>query len=106
MDRNRNRGSRADWSWLPAAMPEVARLLAAERAKLGNDHVNACWRDGVLAMQPGRFFAAEGALTVGVPTAAQVVEWYEPSDPATAPRAVLHLAQPTTSPAVGAGHVA
>lgn len=58
-----------DWSWLPAKMPGVARLLAEKRAELGNEWVNTCWRRGVGAQEPGWFFASEGALAVGTPWA-------------------------------------
>jgi hypothetical protein len=56
-----------DWSWLPAQMPGVAKLMAEKRAKFGNEHVNECWKRGVLMREPGWFFAAEGALMVGTP---------------------------------------
>lgn len=95
-----------DWSWLPKAMPKVSQLLAAERAKHGAEHINACWRQGVVHEVPGHFFAAEGAVTIGAPTAAQALDWYEPADRSQRAEAVLHLAQPTPSPAAGAGHVA
>lgn len=55
------------WSWLPAFMPGVAKLLAEKRRELGNDHVNICWANGVVSAQPGWFFAREGPLAVGVP---------------------------------------
>lgn len=55
------------WGWLPTQMPGVARLIAEKRAKWGNDHVNECWRRGVLNMEPDWFFAREGALAVGAP---------------------------------------
>ena len=56
-----------DWSWLPAQMPKVARLMAENRAKLGKKHVAECWRRGVVNGEPGWFFAREGVLAVGVP---------------------------------------
>lgn len=58
---------KADWAWLPAAMPGVARLIADRRKRQGAAHVNECWRQGVLLMEPGWFFAWEGALAVGTP---------------------------------------
>jgi len=83
-----------DWSWLPKAMPEVAKLLAAKRARLGAEHVQACWRLGVLHEVPGHFFAAEGGVTVGSPTPAQWLDWYEPPSGAQRPVAVLYIAEP------------
>lgn len=55
------------FGWLPAAMPGVAKLMAEKRRVLGNAHVAECWQRGVLKMEPGWFFAREGALSVGVP---------------------------------------
>lgn len=62
MDRGQ---SKSNWAWLPAAMPQVARLIADKRAKLGNAWVNECWKRGVLDGEAGWFFAGEGALMVG-----------------------------------------
>lgn len=56
-----------NWSWLPAHMPAVAKLLAEKREQVGAEWVNTCWRNGVVEAQPGWFFAAEGALAVGTP---------------------------------------
>jgi hypothetical protein len=64
MDR---KDSGKSWGWLPAQMPGVARLIAEKRRLLGDAHVNACWRAGVVEMKPGYFFAREGALAVGTP---------------------------------------
>lgn len=55
------------FEWLPAYMPGVAKLFNEQRAKLGREHVNECWRRGVLQKEPGWFFAREGALAIGVP---------------------------------------
>lgn len=88
------KGSAAEnWAWLPARMPGVARLMADKRRELGNAHVNACWRRGVVDMQPGWFFAREGALWVGVPPtepdfAAFVAQQF------TSTQAVLYLRLP------------
>lgn len=67
MDKGRDEGKRARWDWLPSAMPGVARLIKEKRAKLGDAHVNECWRRGVVLREPGWFFAREGALAVGTP---------------------------------------
>lgn len=61
-----------DWRWLPTQMPGVARLMREKRAELGAEWVNTCWRRGVVEMQPGWFYAAEGALAVGTPWADDV----------------------------------
>lgn len=58
---------RKDWSWLPAQMPRVSALIKTKRAEWGDAHVNLCWRRGVVELQPGWFFAREGALAVGTP---------------------------------------
>lgn len=62
---------KVNWSWLPAAMPGVAKVMAERRAKLGDAHVDECWRRGVVKREAGWFFAREGALAVGTP-------WNEP----------------------------
>lgn len=64
MDKGKTGGK---WSWLPAAMPGVARLLAEKRRLLGDAHVAECWRRGVVELEPSWFFAREGALAVGTP---------------------------------------
>lgn len=61
------RVEKADWSWLPARMPGVARLIRERRAELGDAHVNECWKRGVVQREAGWFFAREGALAVGTP---------------------------------------
>lgn len=60
-------GGEPRWSWLPAHMPGVARLMLEKRRALGNEHVNECWRRGVVHGEPGWFFAREGPLAVGTP---------------------------------------
>lgn len=60
-----------DWKWLPAAMPGVAQKIAEKRKTMGSEHVNLCWRRGVVEGTPGWFFAREGTLAVGTP-------WDEP----------------------------
>lgn len=65
MDKGEGKAGR--WSWLPAFMPGVARLMAEKRQALGKAHVDECWKRGVVQCEPGWFFAREGALAVGVP---------------------------------------
>lgn len=60
---------RRRFDWLPIEMPGVARLVKEKRAQHGDQHVNECWRRGVLNREPGWFFAREGALAVGTPWA-------------------------------------
>lgn len=67
MDKNQKKS----WDWLPAEMPGVARLMKEKRRLLGDAHVNECWQRGVTGLEPGWFFAREGALAVGTP-------WDEP----------------------------
>lgn len=56
-----------NWSWLPAAMPTVSKMMKEKRALYGDSHVDECWRRGVLLGEPGWFFAREGAIAVGSP---------------------------------------
>jgi hypothetical protein len=62
MDKATNR-----WSWLPAMMPGVARLMAEKRTQFGAAHVAECWRRGVVLGEPNWFYAREGAIAVGTP---------------------------------------
>ena len=64
MDKRKDSGK---FGWLPQAMPEVARLVAERRRRLGDAHVSECWRRGVVEMEPGWFFAREGAIAIGTP---------------------------------------
>lgn len=64
MDKAKSQGG---WSWLPEKMPGVAKLMAERRQQFGAEHVNQCWRMGVVELQPGWFFAREGALAIGTP---------------------------------------
>lgn len=64
MDK-KSQGKENRFAWLPAAMPGVAKLMAEKRRLLGNEHVAECWKRGVLKLEPGWFFAREGALAVG-----------------------------------------
>ena len=66
MDK-KSQGKENRFAWLPAAMPGVARLMAEKRRLLGNEHVAECWKRGVLNLEPGWFFAREGALAIGTP---------------------------------------
>lgn len=61
--------TKQSFGWLPAQMPRVAAMMKTRRAKDGDAHVNECWRRGVVAGEPGWFFAIEGGLAVGVPAA-------------------------------------
>lgn len=69
MDSSKTSLPNRSWKWLPEQMPRVAALIAARRKEVGDAHVNECWRRGVVLLEPGWFFAVEGALAVGVPAA-------------------------------------
>lgn len=62
-----NESKKADWSWLPAVMPGVQRLMADKRKAVGDAHVKECWRRGVVLREPDWFYAREGAVAVGTP---------------------------------------
>lgn len=64
------------WSWLPAHMPGVQKLLAEKRKEWGDAHVNQCWQHGVVLREPGWFFAREGPLTVGTPENDEMLAWF------------------------------
>lgn len=59
--------TRLNWGWMQQHMPKVVALLKEKREAGQGAHINECWRRGVLAGEPGWFFAAEGAVSVGVP---------------------------------------
>jgi|RhisoiCoNPM_1038542.scaffolds.fasta_scaffold19125_2 hypothetical protein len=82
-----------DWSWLPAAMPGVARLVADKRRVLGDAHVNECWRRSVVLLEPGWLFAREGALTVGTPWDDPVIANFAALN-VTASQALLVIREP------------
>ena len=63
---DKRQGKKQSWEWLPAQMPGVAGQLADKRREVGPEWVNECWKRGVINREPGWFFAAEGALMVGV----------------------------------------
>jgi hypothetical protein len=64
------------WNWLPMQMPRVAVLIAERRQQHGAEWVAQCWQRGVVAGEPGWFFAAEGSLTLGRPVNGEVVLGY------------------------------
>lgn len=66
-------GKNLSWSWLPAFMPVVARLIQERRAADGAAWVAHCWRESVVQGKPGFFWAAEGAVAIGVPVDVQMV---------------------------------
>lgn len=68
--------SKSRWDWLPQQMPRVSALIAERRQKHGAEWVSQCWQRGVVAGEPGWFYAAEGAIAVGTPLSAEVVTTY------------------------------
>lgn len=61
-----------DWSWMQQHVPGVVAQLREWREAGEGEHLNACWRHGVVRLEPGWFFAREGAICIGVP--------WEPAD--------------------------
>lgn len=86
-------GKGGNWAWLPAVMPGVARLIAEKRRALGHAHVNECWKRGVGNLEPGWFFAREGAVWVGVPPTEPDFATFV-AQQFTATQAVLYLRLP------------
>lgn len=68
--------SKMDWSWVKLFMPGVTRLMGEKRAEFGPEWIGQCWRAGVIEQKPGWFFAAEGALTIGMPWDDEVIDMY------------------------------
>ena len=95
--------AKRDWSWLPAAMPTVASLIADQRKTHGAAWVSECWRRGVSQGEPGHFFAAEGALMVGTPASAEMlVKWFELRQKLPG-SSIVHMPAPPTGQQ-GGGH--
>ncbi len=69
------------FAWLPQFMPGVAKLIREKRAQMGDAHVNECWRRGVMAGEPGWFFAAENRLSVGIPPVGMAEAFFEQIHP-------------------------
>ncbi len=80
-------------------MPRVAKLIAEKRRTLGADHVNECWKHGVLQREPGWFFAREGGLAVGMPWDDWATVW---ADVDRRDQVLLVLRNPELEPAHGA----
>jgi hypothetical protein len=55
------------WAWMEEHMPTVVQQLKRKRAEGLGPHINECWRRGVLQLEPGWFYAGEGAVSIGVP---------------------------------------
>lgn len=68
MDTDSGKAKKGRWDWLPLEMPGVARLMREKRREFGAEHVAECWKRG-MAGEPGFFFAREGALAIGTPSA-------------------------------------
>lgn len=54
-------------------MPRVVAMLKEERRAGRGEHVDDCWRRGVIGAEPGAFWASEGTVSIGVPPAQQLV---------------------------------
>ena len=64
------------WSWLPDFMPKVAGMIQERRKQDGAEWVAHCWKQSVVLGKPGFLWCAEGALAVGVPVDAKLVEMH------------------------------
>lgn len=71
------------WAWLTTRMPRVAELIRARRTELGKEHVDECWKRGVVGREPGWFFAWEAGLGVGAPWP-EALQLVADADPDTA----------------------
>lgn len=57
--------SKLEWNWMVHFMPGVVAQVREWREAGESEHINECWRRGVLLGEPGWFFAREGPVTVG-----------------------------------------
>lgn len=94
MDKKGSGGGKGGaWAWLPVVMPGVARLMAEKRRAFGDGHVNECWKRGVGNLEPGWFFAREGAVWVGTPPTEPDFAAFV-AQQCTGSQCVLYLRQP------------
>lgn len=63
-----------DWRFMEEHMPGVVQMIRDRRAEFGAEHVNLCWRRGVLECQPGWFYAREGSVSIGMPFMGSEIE--------------------------------
>lgn len=59
--------TKRSWAWMEEHMPRVIQQLKAKRAEGLGAHINECWKRGVIGLEPGWFYAAEGPVAIGVP---------------------------------------
>lgn len=67
MDKDREQDRKNRFAWVAAAMPLVPARIKALRQEHGDAHVNECWKRGVIAGEPGWFFARQGSVAIGAP---------------------------------------
>jgi hypothetical protein len=64
---------RLNWAWMGQHMPRVVALLKERRAAGDGALIDECWRRGVIKREPGWFYAAEGAVSLGTPPGQELV---------------------------------
>jgi hypothetical protein len=96
MDKREHPATAAkSFAWLPVHMPGVAKLVREKRQLMGDEHVNECFRRGVVAGEPGWFFAREGTLSIGVLAVEREHAYFEGLH-ITTTQALLVIREPAT----------
>ncbi|XVJ69870.1 MAG: hypothetical protein HEQ39_09605 [Rhizobacter sp.] len=88
MDRKRS------WVFMKEHMPRVVSMLQERRTKGEGAHIDECWKRGVIAQEPGWFYAREAGVSVGTPfdgTEAEQIVRMAASLPGAAGQALLLL---------------
>lgn len=59
---------KSSWAFMVEHMPGVVAQIRERRSKGEGDHLDLCWRRGVVDLEPGWFWAYEAGVSVGVPS--------------------------------------
>ncbi len=65
---------RQSWAFMADRMPKTVARIKEARQRGDGAHVDACWRRGVVGLEPGWFWAYEAGVAVGVPSAEIVAD--------------------------------
>ncbi len=66
--------AKGSWAWMAEQMPGVVAKIKERRSAGQGAHLDLCWRRGVVALEPGWFYAYENGVSVGVPDPAMLAD--------------------------------
>jgi hypothetical protein len=61
------RAHKSVWAFMAERMPRTVARMKEARSKGQGAHLDACWRNGVIDLKPGWFWAYEAGVSIGVP---------------------------------------